>query len=369
MLGAFRTTRTAALQVLMRAPPLALELDRANAEFHLFALRVPVTYGELSISPRQVLFPVDPWDAHPADARTFSFRRLSRNEAFQASRSEGVHVFTDGSFTSLSSGAAFVVLGPRGRIGAVGRYSVSEATSAYCAELIAFMEALAHIRGRGVRVPVHMYTDCLSLLCALSVPSTADPRINNIKALLHEISRSTTVCLYLVPGHSGVFGNELADFLASRAAVVGAQRVAPMSLAAIRSAFRRAQRAQWARQWQRDNADTALFRWVPRLDELPPFFPPPRPLVTLLTEHGRFPFYFYRFRLMSEPRCPCGALCESMEHYIYECSITREIAQTMAPSAALASRNFPVLLKSPRNRAILIRITHLVSASIPDVSK
>lgn len=30
-LGAFRTTCTAALQVLMRAPPLRLELDRANA--------------------------------------------------------------------------------------------------------------------------------------------------------------------------------------------------------------------------------------------------------------------------------------------------------------------------------------------------
>ncbi|XP_037580221.1 uncharacterized protein LOC119463448 [Dermacentor silvarum] len=149
LLGAFRTTRTAALQVLMRAPPLALELDRANAEFRLFALRESVRYGASSFSPRDVLYPADPWDTHPADARSFTFRRLSLHQARQLARDEGVHVYTDGSYTTLSSGAAFVVLGPRGRIGSIGRFRILAATSAYSAEVIAFAEALAHIRGGG----------------------------------------------------------------------------------------------------------------------------------------------------------------------------------------------------------------------------
>ncbi|KAH7970987.1 hypothetical protein HPB49_017596 [Dermacentor silvarum] len=114
--------RKARLPVLMRAPPLALELDRANAEFRLFALGESVHYGASSFSPCDVLFSVDPWDTHPADARSFAFRRLSIHEARQLSCDEGVHVYTDGSSTALSSGAAFVVLGPRGRIGSIGRF-------------------------------------------------------------------------------------------------------------------------------------------------------------------------------------------------------------------------------------------------------
>ncbi|KAH7933570.1 hypothetical protein HPB49_014025 [Dermacentor silvarum] len=127
-----------------------------------------------------------------------------------------------------------------------------------------------------------------------------------------------------------------------------------LSAKAVRAAFRKEQRTQWSHRWEEENADTTLFRWMPRIDELPSFFPPLRPLVTLLTGHGRFPYYFHRFHLMSQPLCPCGSMCESFEHYIYECPLTCALAQTMTPSSALVETNYPVLLRSPRNRAVLL---------------
>ncbi|KAH7963857.1 hypothetical protein HPB52_023730 [Rhipicephalus sanguineus] len=42
---AYRTTSTAALQVLMHAPPIDLELERVNAEFRLFTLRRHIAFG------------------------------------------------------------------------------------------------------------------------------------------------------------------------------------------------------------------------------------------------------------------------------------------------------------------------------------
>ncbi|XP_075530120.1 uncharacterized protein LOC142563452 [Dermacentor variabilis] len=216
--GAYRTTRTASLQVLMRVPPLSLELDRTAVEFKLFALREAVEFGDLAVSPRDVLYPADPWGVHPAAIRAFSFAQLSAPEARSRSRAAGVHVYTDGSYTPHSSGAAFVVLGPRERIGAVGRFRVCAATSAYCAEVIAFAEALTYLCGHRQTGAVSLYTDCLSPLQALATPGSADPRIARIQTALGEVACLSEVRLYHVPGHCGVFGNELADFLASRAA-------------------------------------------------------------------------------------------------------------------------------------------------------
>ncbi|XP_070382702.1 uncharacterized protein [Dermacentor albipictus] len=216
--GAYRTTRTASLQVLMKVPPLSLELDRTAAEFKLFALREAVEFGDLAFSPRDILYPADPWGVHPAAMRAFSFAQLSAPEARSRSRAAGLHVFTDGSYTPHSSGAAFVVLGPRERFGAVGRFRVCAATSAYCAEVIAFAEASNCLCGHRQRGAVSLYTDCLSLLQAVATPGSADLRIVRIQTALGEVASLSEVRLYHVSGHCGFFGNELADFLASRAA-------------------------------------------------------------------------------------------------------------------------------------------------------
>ncbi|KAL1479623.1 hypothetical protein MTO96_051704 [Rhipicephalus appendiculatus] len=100
--------------------------------------------------------------------------------------------------TDRLAGAAFIVLGPSERIGAVGRYRVDHATSAYCTEVVAVIEALRHVKNKGSAATVRLYTDCLSR----RFPSTG----------LESPGRKDSLA-----GHSGLFGNELADFLAARA--------------------------------------------------------------------------------------------------------------------------------------------------------
>ncbi|KAH7933567.1 hypothetical protein HPB49_014022 [Dermacentor silvarum] len=75
-------------------------------------------------------------------------------------------------------------------------------------------------------------------------PSTKDPVVAAIKSLLQEIARTTRVELFHVSGHSGLFGNELADFLASRAASIGTERVAAIPIKAVQAAFRKEQWTQ-----------------------------------------------------------------------------------------------------------------------------
>ncbi|KAL3221563.1 hypothetical protein MRX96_005055 [Rhipicephalus microplus] len=226
LLGAFKTTRTTALQVLMRAPPVTLKSERANAESELLIARKPIRFGQLSVRQDRVLPTLDVWQEHPAARCAFRFLRLTRDEARRIARLPGLHIYTDGSYTDRLAGAAFIVLGPSERIGAVGRYQVENATSAYCTEVIALIEALRYVKNKCSATTVTIYTDSLSLLQAISEYKTTDPRVRDVKALLNDISATTEITLYHVPGHSGLFGNELADFLAARAARLGDARQA-----------------------------------------------------------------------------------------------------------------------------------------------
>ncbi|KAL1454690.1 hypothetical protein MTO96_043715 [Rhipicephalus appendiculatus] len=85
---------------------------------------------------------------------------------------------------------------------------------------------------------------------AISEFRTTDSRVRDVKILLRDISAVTDIKLYHVPGHSGLFGNELADFLASRAARMGDARQAPLTLRAVRSALRREQLRRWELDWR-----------------------------------------------------------------------------------------------------------------------
>lgn len=105
-------------------------------------------------------------------------------------KNQGRHVYTDGSYTWLSSGAAEVVLASGTKIEATGRFKVRGATSAYCAEVIAFTEAMAYIHRNTSHHPMYMYTGCLSLLQARKNPDCADPSIDHIRSARQSVYRS-----------------------------------------------------------------------------------------------------------------------------------------------------------------------------------
>ncbi|KAL3210014.1 hypothetical protein MRX96_037494 [Rhipicephalus microplus] len=89
------------------------------------------------------------------------------------------------------------------------------------------MEALRHIKNKGSAVTIPVYTDCLSLLQALSWFRTTDPRIRELKVNRRDISTAASIALFHVSGHAGLFRNELADFLAEHVAQSGDMRQAP----------------------------------------------------------------------------------------------------------------------------------------------
>ncbi|KAH7963873.1 hypothetical protein HPB52_023746 [Rhipicephalus sanguineus] len=236
---AYKTTSTAALQVLMHAPPIDLELERINAEFRLFTMRKYVAFGSLRFRPDWVAHPHGTVMIHPSMPAAVPFARLTNDQARAASRTHAIHVYTDGSYTTISAGAAFIVFAWPDKVLATGRFRLHRATSAYSAEVVAFREALQHLLAAHYTEPVAIYTDCLSLLQALASPRNVEPHIMAIRSLIRHVSSHVRVYVYHVPGHSGVFGNEVADYMAERAARAGLQRSLPLPFRAVPSQLRR----------------------------------------------------------------------------------------------------------------------------------
>ncbi|KAH7963803.1 hypothetical protein HPB52_022913 [Rhipicephalus sanguineus] len=109
----------------------------------------------------------------------------------------------------------------------VGRFRLTRTTSAYTTEVVAFHAALLHALTATYTLPLALYTDCLSLLQAFTSPCNAEQHVLTIRALLRRLSISVPLRVFHVPGHAGVFGNDVADFLAQRAASPHTARIEP----------------------------------------------------------------------------------------------------------------------------------------------
>ncbi|KAH7985231.1 hypothetical protein HPB52_024247 [Rhipicephalus sanguineus] len=422
-------------------PPITLILERCNAEYRLLVDRRPIRFGTVTLHPDHIVGSPDPWLDHPATRLAFPFARLDRTAAKRMAQQHALHIYTDGSYTPRLAGAAFVTFRPNERIGPIGRFGVENATSAYCTELLALQEALLYVRNT-----------CGPNDTALSTPRTTDARVYTTKRIPRDLSLHTAVRLYHVPGHSGVLRNEIAGFLAARAAQRGVPKRAlltgyrkdasssdrhffyaptdmslraawnkavpradkeltareeelskvisqielqePMTADTLQHSYCRTtakasalyylggyvvkkarnrrhragwspmrrsrhlatstemvppaeyggsgdERERWEKVWKEENADTALFKWVPHASDIPGW-------------------------LLPNETCTCGLPCEGIEHYLYEGSLTATLVDQITPRTAYLDKNFPVLLRHARNRAIFIRLVHVALCMLDD---
>ncbi|KAL1444049.1 hypothetical protein MTO96_030074, partial [Rhipicephalus appendiculatus] len=165
------------LQVLLHAAPIDLELERRNGRVSTICASSPT----LPLAPCGSGLGGWPYRtgnifAHPSLNAIPTFRRLSRPQALVALRARAVHVFTDGSYTSRAAGAAYVAFDVRYTVIHVGRFRLRRVTSAYDTEVLGFKEALKDVLAARYAFPIALYTDCLSLLQAVTSSRNTEPQ-------------------------------------------------------------------------------------------------------------------------------------------------------------------------------------------------
>lgn len=94
-------------------------------------------------------------------------------------------------------------------ITAVRRYRLVTPTSSFDVEALALNKLLQFLLDNPPSSPVHIYTDSLSVLTALDNPFNQSTVVHQLKIAILSLANVVSVHLYHVPGHSGVWGNEL----------------------------------------------------------------------------------------------------------------------------------------------------------------
>lgn len=78
----------------------------------------------------------------------------------------------------------------------------------------------------------------------------------------------------------------------------------------------------WNEVWNREGKESKAYKWIKNVKDIPLHFPLDYYATQAISEHGRFPFYFQRFKISEENVCKCGQVADSFDHYLDNCPIT-----------------------------------------------
>lgn len=122
----------------------------------------------------------------------------------------------------------------------------------------------------------------------------------------------------------------MADELAKEAVTTGTYLEVPISKKFINKELTTTAYEKWNKMWLADNREAALYQWVRNVKQIPEHFPTNQFTSQALTGHGKFPFYLRRFGIRENMNCKCGNTAEDIDHYLKECTLTKELREDLA---------------------------------------
>ncbi|GBL89291.1 Putative protein in type-1 retrotransposable element R1DM [Araneus ventricosus] len=328
---AFRTTSTAALQVIAGLLPLSLK----------------------AVESKDIETRIDIYDLHPTKWTSIPF-------GMEPPTGEDIEIFTDGSKVDDKVGAAMVVLYHGVEIlHKVCR--LDDTATVYQAESQGLKMALEYIVESVNWHRFHIFSDSRSVLQSLESSKNTSQSIVELKKLFEEVVCKKWVRLHWVKAHVGVFGNERADDYAKlETTQATVDCFCPRSKATITRIIRKELVCQWQNRWDNCGNGKHTQKYLPSVGFKVKNFSPE--ITQFLTAHGRLPAYFYRFNLSREYSCSCGGFGNT-EHYITECPFTKKYWQKLRYD----EDNPSSLLDQNSNLKLLQNIMETVDSIVPQI--
>ena len=221
--GAFKTTPTTALEVLLDLPPLEIVI-KAEARMALYRLQGKNTLETETTGHCAIWRHVgDPIFGMVSDNMTPVHNIQNKFEVFvdrqtynthqSTNPSDGLIWFTDGSKTEEGAGAGIYGEKPRKSFS----FSLGKYTTVFQAEVYAILQCAKENRRRAYKNKrIHIFSDSQAALKALRCPKINSKLIAECLEELNALADQNQVKLIWVPGHCGIKGNEKADTLAKK---------------------------------------------------------------------------------------------------------------------------------------------------------
>lgn len=335
-IGAFRSTPTAALEVLLDLPPLHLFV---NQQAQMASLRITKTIeffgngSSLTPTPHCFRMPQDKMATVSDPEGCFKRRIPNRNDWEDGAPSffptNCAIVYTDGSLMNGKAGAGVYCDNPSVSISIPMGCHVT----VFQAELFAIRVAL-DVADKIPKNRIYICSDSQAAIKALSNSNVKSKLVADCRRALSKILQSDNRYLELVwvPGHVGVTGNEKADQLAregSEKLPIGPEPFLPLGPASIKAAFANRLYLDSQQYWVKipglTHSKSALpgFNSKFGLHLIKHRRPFGRAVTALLTGHGPFRDHLAKMGLnVDSILCrKCGVSVETGMHILCECPV------------------------------------------------
>ena len=123
------------------------------------------------------------------------------------------------------------------------------------------------------------------------------------------------------PDHKGIEGNEIADTLAKRAAKGDSLYLHPFVPSSyLKQCVRTTLERKWNLQWQQSLTGEWTRKFFPTIYSAK-LLTASYQIIQVLTGHGRFNDYLFKFNIVNSPNCLCQNSVETVEHFLFFCPI------------------------------------------------
>ncbi|GFW81184.1 retrovirus-related Pol polyprotein from type-1 retrotransposable element R1 [Trichonephila clavipes] len=232
--------------------------------------------------------------------------------------------FTDGSKINTKVGLAFVIFQDFIEIG-TRQFRIRDECSVFQAELLCIAQAVSWICNNEILSSNFLIcSDSLSSLCALNNIYSQNKLIVKTHINLDFLrSRGVQVFFSFVRGHTGIYGNERADWLAKEATKL--RDLVPMSIPKSyhKKVFKEKIISEWNNLYQISINAHLTKEFFPSIQSRlkAKHFHPNFKLTQFLTGHGNFKAYLKRFNLSLTDQCSCSSdTIQNAKHLILACT-------------------------------------------------
>ncbi|GBM80361.1 hypothetical protein AVEN_16456-1 [Araneus ventricosus] len=199
--------------------------------------------------------------------------------------------------------------------------------SVFQAELAAINFAAGWALERNIKIK--MFSDSKSSIEAIRSPKVKSNFVLSVKDNLY--NAKDLVSLVWVKVHAGNPGNELADHFAKIASSCGADMSIPAPYSNVKRICKDFLMIEWNSYWKNSTTGKRTKEILPsaNLDLLISN----KYAIYLFTNHGPFPAYLCRFKILNNPDCLCGEHGD-VDHYLTSCIYTKDYHLLLPTGAA-----------------------------------